>query len=113
MPNPWLGLLLLIPHAIGSGISTACGPAALMMITPNEMRGQISAVYWFVFSILGLVIGPTAVALASDIFFDGPKDIRYGLSLVSAVAGSFIWILVFNLKPYRASVIEAESWGEL
>lgn len=113
MPNPWLGLLLLIPHAIGSGIPTACGPAALMMITPNEMRGQISAVYWFVLSILGLMIGPTAVALASDIFFDGPKDIRYGLSLVSAVTGSFIWILVFNLKPYRASVIEAENWGQI
>ncbi|MDG2244648.1 MAG: MFS transporter [Rhodospirillaceae bacterium] len=112
MPNPWWGLVLLAPHAIGSGIPTACGPTALMMITPNQMRGQISAVYWFVLSILGLMIGPTAVALASEVFFDGPADIRYGLSLVSAVTGSFIWILVFNLKPYRASVMEAESWSK-
>ena len=112
MPNPWWGLALLVPHAIGSGIPTACGPTALMMIVPNQMRGQISAVYWFVLSILGLMIGPTAVALASEVFFDGPADIRYGLSLVSAVAGSFIWILVFNLKPYRASVVEAEGWSQ-
>lgn len=112
MPNPWWGLALLVPHAIGSGIPTACGPTALMMIAPNQMRGQISAVYWFVLSILGLMIGPTAVALASEIFFDGPADIRYGLSLVSAVTGSFIWILILNLKPYRASVIEAEGWSQ-
>lgn len=110
MPSPWLGLLLLIPHAIGSGIPTACGPTALMMITPNEMRGQVSAVYWFVLSILGLMIGPTAVALASETIFDGPQDIRYGLSLVCGVVGTFIWILFFNLKHYRASVIEADGW---
>lgn len=110
MPSPWLGLLLLIPHAIGSGIPTACGPAALMMITPNQMRGQVSAVYWFVISILGLMIGPTAVALASETIFDGPQDIRYGLSLVCGVVGTFVWILVFNLKHYRASVIEADGW---
>lgn len=113
MPSPWLGLLLLIPHAIGSGIPTACGPTALMMITPNEMRGQVSAVYWFVLSILGLMIGPTAVALASETIFDGPQDIRYGLSLVCGVVGTFVWILVFNLKHYRASVIEADEWENL
>lgn len=112
MPSPWLGLLLLIPHAIGSGIPTACGPAALMMITPNEMRGQVSAVYWFVLSILGLMIGPTAVAIASEMIFDGPQDIRYGLSLVCGVIGTFTWILVFNLKHYRASVIEADGWDK-
>lgn len=112
MPNPWLALLLLIPHAIGSGIPTACGPAALMMITPNEMRGQVSAVYWFVISILGLMIGPTAVALASETIFNGPPDIRYGLSLVCGVIGTFVWILVFNLKHYRASVIEADGWDQ-
>ncbi len=111
MPTPWLGILLLIPHAIGSGIPTACGPTALMMVTPNQMRGQVSAVYWFVISMLGLMIGPTTVALASDLIFDGPQDIRYALSLVSGVVGLGVWLLIYNLKPYRQSVIEAENWN--
>lgn len=111
MPTPWLGILLLIPHAIGSGIPTACGPTALMMVTPNQMRGQVSAVYWFVISMLGLMIGPTTVALASDLIFDGPQDIRYALSLVSGVVGIGVWLLIYNLKPYRQSVIEAENWN--
>lgn len=110
MPTPWLGLLFIIPHAIGSGIPTAGGPTALMMITPNQIRAQVSAIYWFVISILGLMIGPTSVALVSELFFDGPADIRYALSLVSAVIGSFIWILVINLKYYKKSVIEADKW---
>lgn len=111
MPTPWLGLLFIIPHAIGSGIPTAGGPTALMMITPNQMRAQVSAVYWFVISILGLMIGPTSVALVSDFVFDGPADIRYALSLVSAVIGSFVWLLVVNLKHYKKSVIEADGWA--
>jgi MFS family permease len=111
MPTPWLGILLLIPHAIGSGIPTACGPTALMMVTPNQMRGQVSAVYWFVISMLGLMIGPTTVALASDLIFDGPQDIRYALSLVSGVVGLGVWLLIYNLKPYRQGVIEAENWN--
>jgi MFS family permease len=111
MPTPWLGILLLIPHAIGSGIPTACGPTALMMVTPNQMRGQVSAVYWFVISMLGLMIGPTTVALASDLIFDGPQDIRYALSLVSGVVGLGVWLLIYNLKPYRQGVTEAENWN--
>lgn len=111
MPTPWLGLLFLIPHAIGSGIPTACGPTALMMITPNQMRAQVSAVYWFIISILGLMIGPTSVALVSDLVFDGGTDIRYALSLVSAVIGTFVWLLVINLRYYHDSVVEAEGWA--
>ncbi len=60
-------------------------------------------------SILGLMIGPTSVALVSYLVFDGGNDIRYGLSLMSAVVGTFIWLLVINLKRYRSSVIEAEG----
>ena len=111
MPTPWLALLFIVPHAIGSGMPTACGPTALMMITPNQMRGQVSAVYWFVISILGLLIGPTSVALVSELVFDGPADIRYALSLVSGVIGTFIWLLIINLKHYKKSVVEAEGWA--
>jgi Mn2+/Fe2+ NRAMP family transporter len=82
------------------------------MITPNQMRGQVSAVYWFVISILGLLIGPTSVALVSELVFDGPADIRYALSLVSGVIGTFIWLLIINLKHYNKSVVEAEGWAE-
>ena len=109
LPSPWLGLLLLIPHSIGSGIATACGPAALMMVTPNQLRGQVAAVYWFVISILGLTIGPTAVALITDFAFGDEGALRYALALVSAATGSFVWLLFVNLKYYRASITEAEA----
>ena len=97
MPSPWLGLLFLIPHAIGSGLPTACGPTALMMITPNQMRAQVSAVYWFVISILGLMIGPTSVALVSDLVFGDASAIRYVLALVSGVIGTLY--LASRLQP--------------
>ena len=112
MPNPWLALIFLIPHAIGSGIPTACGTTSLMMITPNQVRGQVSAIFWFTISIIGLLIGPTSVAIISEFVFNGPQDIRFALSLVSAIAGSFVWLLFYNLKHYRLSMNDAEKWTD-
>ena len=99
----------MILHSIGSGMPTAAGPSALMMIAPNRIRAQITAVYWFVISLLGLTIGPTSVALVTDFVFQDDAAIRYSLSLVSAVAGGIVtWVLIYGLKHYRATIDETE-----
>src|SRR5690606_28292813 len=41
-------------------------PAAIQEVMPNSMRGQASAIYLFVITLIGLGIGPTAVALVTD-----------------------------------------------
>jgi MFS family permease len=109
IPNPTVAMSLMIVHSIGSGMPTAAGPSALMMIAPNRMRGQITAVYWFVISLLGLTIGPTSVALVTDFVFADESAVRYSLSLVSAIAGGLVtWMLIYNLKHYRETLAETE-----
>jgi MFS family permease len=109
VPHAGLAMTLMVLHSIGSGMPTAAGPAALMMIAPNQMRGQITAVYWFVISALGLGLGPLSVALLTDKFFGNPASVGYSLATVSAIAGALVsWVLVYNLKHYRASVEETE-----
>jgi MFS family permease len=109
IPDARLAMALMIVHSIGSGMPTAAGPAALMMIAPNRMRGQITAVYWFVISGLGLGLGPLSVALMTDKVFGNPAAVGSSLAAVSAVAGLLVtWVLVYNLRHYRASVEETE-----
>ena len=111
MPSPWLTLLFMIPYSVGSGMATAAGPSSLMVIAPNEMRAQISAIYWFVISTLGLAVGPFAVAFFTDTVFHDEAAIGTSLSIVAVIAGVVVtWILSAALAPYRSSVIEAESW---
>jgi len=109
IPNAGVAMALMVVHSVASGIPTAAGPAALMMIAPNQMRGQITAMYWFVISGLGLGLGPLSVALLTDKVFGNPAAVGYSLALVSAIAGLLVsWVLVFNLRHYRGSVEETE-----
>ena len=62
MPNGWAAAAWLGVNILGSAGITAVSTAALMMITPNQLRGQVSAIYYFIISIFGLTVGPTAVA---------------------------------------------------
>jgi MFS family permease len=112
MPTPELALGLLIPSTITGAMVTATGAAALTMITPNQMRAQATALYYFVINLLGLPLGTTAVALVTDYVFGADAALRYSLAIVCCGAGLLATgSLVANLRLYRAGVIEAESWS--
>lgn len=109
MPSAELALLMLVPSAVGGAAVTATGAAALMMFTPNQLRAQVTALYYFVINVLGLTLGPSAVALATDYLFRNEADLRYSMALVSVLAGvSAIGFLFANLRYYGGAVAEAE-----
>ncbi len=111
MPTPELALMVVVFGSVGGAWVTATGAASLMMICPNQMRGQISALYYFVLSLLGLTVGPSAVAVVTDFVFKDEMMLRYSLALTCGVASVLaIGLLTYNLKLYRTAVIEAEAW---
>ena len=111
MPTPEIALVVLVWGSIGGAWVTATGAASLMMICPNQMRGQITALYYFVISLLGLTVGPSAVAIVTDYVFKDELMLRYSLSLTCGVACVIaIAVLSYNLKLYRAAVEDAEVW---
>lgn len=67
---------------------------------PNAMCGQASAIYLFVITLIGLGIGPTAVAPVTDYVFGDDMAIRYSLFIVASVATSAAIVL-----------ITLEQWG--
>jgi len=112
VPGPELALLLFIPEIIGSAGMTAIGSAALMMITPNQLCGQITAIYYFVISITGLTIGPSAVAFLTDQVFANEADLRYSISIVSGIWGSLaVLCIATSRRHYRRSISTSVQWG--
>ncbi len=112
MPSATLAAVALIPTIIGGGMVTAAGAGSLMMIAPNQMRGQASGIYFFVINILGLTVGPSAVAAITDFVFADESALRYSISIVSGVAGVIgLIVLRYNLKHFAKSMIEAEGWN--
>jgi len=112
MPTPELAVMMLAPATIGGAMPTATAGAALMQIVPNQMRGQTTAIYYFVISVLGLTLGPLLIAMVTDSVFGDEAALRYSIALVSGIAGSIALIfLMLNLRHFRASVVEADQWS--
>jgi hypothetical protein len=112
MPNPWL--------ALGSGffgftawsMSAPGQNAAILIVTPNEMRGQISALYLFSISVVGGGFGPTAIALITDRVFHNEAMLRYALSGFTLMVGPVILLLIFSaVKPYAKAYQRMQAGG--
>ncbi len=111
MPTSDSALAMLAAASIGPGAASATGISATMMITPNQLRGQVSALYLFVISILGLTIGPTAVALLTDYVFFDESALPYSLAIVVGVASvASLLVLSSARSAYRREVRASEDW---
>jgi len=85
----------------------APGPqnASLQVITPNQMRGQITAVWLFLFNFVGYGFGPTTIALITDYVFKDEARLGDAMSLAFAVLGSIAFVSIwYGMKPYGQMV---------
>jgi hypothetical protein len=104
--------ILTAPAVFFLSMPFGVAPAAIQEIMPNAMRGQASAIYLFVITLIGLGIGPTAVALVTDFVFADDMALRYSLLIVTTIAVlSSIVLLAMGLKPYRESVVRLQNWS--
>jgi MFS family permease len=79
--------------------------AALQEITPNQMRGQISAVYLFGVNAAGIGFGPTFVAFLSQKLFHSDQALGLALAVTTALAAPLgICLLALGLTPYRRAL---------
>ncbi|HIF10875.1 MAG TPA: MFS transporter [Sneathiellales bacterium] len=111
VPSPVLAMALVAPGIFLLSMPFGIAPAALQVITPNQMRAQISALYLFVANIIGLGLGPTVVALITDYVFGYDLAVRYSLAIMGGTIAPLAAIsLAFGLKHYRAGLDAAKSW---
>ncbi len=107
-----MAALLMAPTVFFLSMPFGVAPAAIQDIMPNSMRGQASAIYLFVITLIGLGIGPTAVALVTDYVFADDNALRYSLLLVTSLAVlSSVYLLNKGLRPYRDSVVRLQQWA--
>ena len=110
MPTFPLALTLSL---IGTFLVTASAPsqlAAMQVVTPNELRGQVNALYMFTVSVLGLGLGPTIIALMTDNLFSSEADLRYAMVSAAVIAEPIaLWLLIMTLKPYGEAYRNSRS----
>jgi MFS family permease len=78
--------------------------AAIQVVTPNEFRGRVSALFIMATTLLGLGIGPILVAALSTAIDPSGHAIGTGLAIVVAGAGAVaVAALLMATRPFRAA----------
>lgn len=84
---------------------TGVSAAALQIVTPNALRGRVSAVYLLVISLLGITVGPASVGFFTDYVFRDDAKVALSLAAAFAVMGPLAGLLFWlGMKPMRAAM---------
>ncbi|HKJ74798.1 MAG TPA: MFS transporter [Alphaproteobacteria bacterium] len=109
MPSPWLALGMAVVGNFMVAFGGASQNAALQIVTPNQMRGQVTALYLFMFFVVGAA-GPTVVAWITDYVFHNEAALRYSLSITHSVLGPISLVCVLlSYRPWTREVIRLKE----
>lgn len=86
MPTGGLSLALYAIVIFLAGVPFGISAAAIQQVTPNRMRGQVSAIYLFWLNLAGIGTGPIIVALFTDFVFSDDGALRDSLACLVACA---------------------------
>jgi len=114
MPLMPTGELALACMALSVFFGLAGAPAqnaAIQRIAPNEMRGQVTALYLFMFTFFG-AMGPAVIGFTSTFIVGDEQQIWKAILITACVflpiATIFMWR---GIKPYREEVERLEAQG--
>jgi MFS family permease len=111
MSNHFLALALMSVTVFFQAAYMGVAAAAVQMVTPNQMRGQATAVYLFATNMLGLALGSTLVAALTDFVFADESALMHSLSVISAILLPMAaWIFWKGLNSFSAAVKKSEDW---
>lgn len=104
-PTFFLSLLLAGIGVFGLASAIALTPVALQIVVPNEMRGLVYAIYLLILSLVGYAIGPTFVALITDLVFKDEMMVGASIAIVAAI-GAPLSAIAYSLsrRAYNALV---------
>jgi MFS family permease len=110
MPTPFLMAAFLFPIKFFVALTPVLIPSAIQLVAPNQIRGQMGAIFLFTVGILGVSLGPLLPAALTDFVFHDDNALRYSLSVTTAILGPITFgTLLLGLKEYRAAFAEAEE----
>ena len=102
MPRPELALLCQAAYLAGVGATGSCTNAVLQIVSPNNMRGQATALFMFFYSVVGNGLSPWLLGLISTLVFHDPSKLRYAILLVDVLFMPLsLLVMWLGLGPYR------------
>ncbi|TVT45951.1 MFS transporter [Amycolatopsis rhizosphaerae] len=101
----WVSLVLLVLAMFFASFPMPASTAAMQVLSPNQMRAQVSAIFLLISNLIGLALGTTLVALVTDRVFGNPKMVGSSLSIVYGLASVLTIVLLgTGCRHFRRSL---------
>jgi MFS family permease len=98
----------MIPHYFFAMTFLGVAAAALQLITPNELRGRVSALFTMLITLIGFGIGPTLVALLSTSIDASGMAIGKALAVVLGCAATVALVALALALPRFRDALQAD-----
>ncbi len=85
-PSRTLALVCIAAVSFLAPVPLALTATCIQAVTPNRMRGVMAGLHIVTVNVVGLALGPTSVAFATDVVFADGNAVGLSLSLVGCVA---------------------------
>jgi MFS family permease len=110
MPNPYVALALMAPGLFFQAMPIGTVYAGIQLIFPNQIRGQVSALFMFILNFGGIVLGPLLPGVLNDRFFRSGRMVGPSVS-ISIVFASLCMLVILPLtyRHYRRDYVALNS----
>ena len=110
MPNAWLAMAMSAINMIVLGGTGACTNTILQIISPNRMRGQITAIFFLFYNLVGQGLSPWFIGLFTDMVLKDESHLRYALLTANVLfVPASLFVLWLGMKPYAREVAAIEA----
>lgn len=111
MPDGYLSLLTMSVGAMFGIAGAVPQNAAIQRVAPNAMRGQVTAIYLFMFTFFG-AMGSFVIGLVQDFVIGVEADLWKSLVLTAALLLPMAtFFMARAMRPYREEVERLDALG--
>ena len=111
--SPQLGIACMAIAVFFSAFQGGVSGGLIQMVTPNQMRGQVVAIFFLLANLIGMGLGPTVLALITDYVFGNDDALNKSIALCGAVLIPISALIMFwGLPAIRQAVSDASEWEQ-
>jgi MFS family permease len=102
MPDPRATLALIAPGLFFQAMPIGTVYAGVQLIFPNQIRGQVSALFMFILNLGGIGLGPLLPGLLNDRVFKNERMLGPSVSITIALASLCMLVIIpLTYSHYR------------
>lgn len=114
MPDARLALAVGAVSYFAIGMSGSSQNAALQIVTPAELRGKVTALFLFIYSVVGVTLAPVLNALITDFILRDESLIRWAIFWPVAIFSPLALLIAsLGLEPFGREVGRLEKLERL